>query len=633
MGEDFVPYDYNTTPAQGWSVGEEQAAPSEFFYKPTEDTGALYFKDQSGAFAPAMGLPEGETRDSKQLIGDLANYGNRFGSSGPQVTGGEFDYDTGSNRKYSLTNFQPKDQSWSARQLGSTGESWYNSLAPDQKSFLSERGLVDFKQIPTSNEYGAYLPSQLIDAMTNATRKSGGDAFTRWADAGGGVNAMMGAFLGGALGGFPGGGEFSGYGMSQAPSTNAFTGQFTGGMSVPAEFLPGNPMFQSPFVQGVSTGAGGVFNTGQGTGTNFLDRGIESGIKSGVQTGLRGGSAEDALKSGLKGAATAGAQDIITTTPILPAKGTSVSAPIAGGTMANDYSNIFDYDSRDTTPALDLNAKDAAVPAFDFSNAPMSFMNNTVDPQTLQPIAGAPMSTTPALQNQATDQFTGSAPLALQTAGGGGFGAPDEQTGAPVVDKSRAAAPQPQGLNVAERALKTLGVYDPTKGTIGANALPLASLAIGQYNLSRNGKSTQDQLTKIADPARRASEQLINQGLAGQVPAPILQQFNDTFNQQKSAIEARYANMGRDPNNDSSAQREISDLAAKRDANIANYASQLLSQGLAAAGVAAGPATAAVQAGVQQDQQLSSAMGNTMQQLAMLQALQNGQRQPTQVAA
>ncbi len=259
---------------------------------------------------------------------------------------------------------------------------------------------------------------------------------------------------------------------------------------------------------------------------------------------------------------------------------------------------------------------------FNLNDAPFTVpAGGAFDPATLQTGQGAPMSTTPALQTQGQQQFLQNEGAPAPGIGAGGVGGGGAGEGAP--DGGAGGPPKPDDPNFAQKAMKTLGLYDPAKGTLGPNALPIGMMGVNAYNQNKRGSAAQNQLNNLSQPARGASEQLINQGLAGDVPKPILDQFNRTFDQQKSAIEARYASMGRDPQSDSAAQKEISDLAATRDASIANYASQLLNQGLAAAQVAAGPATAAVTAGVQSDKELSNAMAQTMQQLALLQSLRS----------
>lgn len=236
-----------------------------------------------------------------------------------------------------------------------------------------------------------------------------------------------------------------------------------------------------------------------------------------------------------------------------------------------------------------------------------------------------PQATPPAQPGQVTPSTTPQ--LAGNPVGGSPEAPPDPNarpglpqtppTSNPLGNKSQPGATDPSFIQKA--------INSVTKNPLQAGALGLN--AFSQFNANKNGKSAQDQLKALSQPAQDASKQLIGEGMAGNVPAPIMQQFQTTFNNAKSAIEGRYANMGRDPNNDSSAQAEIKQAKDQMDAQVANYASQLLTQGLSAAGVAAGPATASINAGVAQDKELSASMAQALQQMAMLQAMQQGKTQ------
>lgn len=261
----------------------------------------------------------------------------------------------------------------------------------------------------------------------------------------------------------------------------------------------------------------------------------------------------------------------------------------------------------------------------DFLSGASTLAGQTIDPNTLQPTGGAPMSL-PA---------TTGAPVAFSPPPemGGGSGLPIGGDASGIVDpndpdkllKTGQAASAGAGTpTAAQPSFIQKAVDSVTKNPLQAAAL--AANAVKQYQTNKNGQSAQDQLKTLSAPARAASEQLINQGMAGTVPAPIMQQFQTTFNNTKAAIESRYANMGRDPNNDSSAQAEIKQAKDQMDAQVANYASTLLNQGLSAAGVANGPATAAINAGVAQDKELGNAMSQSLQQMAMLQAMQSGKQ-------
>lgn len=174
------------------------------------------------------------------------------------------------------------------------------------------------------------------------------------------------------------------------------------------------------------------------------------------------------------------------------------------------------------------------------------------------------------------------------------------------------------------KALTELGILSPTGG-IGKNALPLG-LNVGSALVNRNANNTlQKQLQKIAAPASSASEKLLAEGTSGQVPPAIMQQFDQTYKDTVQEITQRYANMGRDAKTDSAAQAEIAKAKQAMDAQVANYAASLTSQGLSAAGVASGPATQAALAGAEQDRALQQSMAGTLQQMALLEALSKQQ--------
>lgn len=235
------------------------------------------------------------------------------------------------------------------------------------------------------------------------------------------------------------------------------------------------------------------------------------------------------------------------------------------------------------------------------------------------PIPAGPAAT-PATPAPPAQVVGGTTPTATNLpVGGGGGAALGGETLPPDVTK---VPPTPPGG--ISKALQTIGVTDKTGG-IGPNALPIAALTAGQINANRTGKSAQAQLQKLSQPAQSASQQLLAEGTSGQVPPAVMQQFDQSLREKTDEIVQRYANMGRDAKTDSAAQAEIAKAKDARDAQIANYSSSLTSQGLQAAGVAAGPATAAIQAGVQSDKDLQAAMSGSLQNMALLAALQRGQ--------
>lgn len=260
-----------------------------------------------------------------------------------------------------------------------------------------------------------------------------------------------------------------------------------------------------------------------------------------------------------------------------------------------------------------------------------------VDPTTLQMSGGAPMSmsadfSAPSFDGGGGDFAFGEGGMPLGS--DSSLVDPDDpdkllrqqQQVAPVTTPAGAAPAAGKGAAAgaggADKSFIQKAIDSVTKNPM--QAASLGANIYAQSQASKNGKSAQDQLTKLSEPARNASTSLIAQGMSGNVPAPIMQQFQTTLQNTISAINSRYVNMGRDPNNDSSAQAEIKQAKDQMDAQVANYASTLLQQGLSAAGVANGPATAAINAGVAQDKELSNAMAQSLQQMAMLQAMQKG---------
>lgn len=192
-------------------------------------------------------------------------------------------------------------------------------------------------------------------------------------------------------------------------------------------------------------------------------------------------------------------------------------------------------------------------------------------------------------------------------------------TGTPTGAPAAPAAGAPTAPPAAGKGIFQKAVDSATNNPLGAASLGFNLYKQSQVN--KNSKSAQDQLQAVAQPASDASKQLIAEGLSGNVPSSILTQFTTTANQQKDAIRARYANMGRDPNNDSSAAAELAKVDEARDAQIANYASTLLTQGLTAAGVANAPATQAILAGVNADREMQNAMSQMLQQMAFLESI------------
>ena len=355
----------------------------------------------------------------------------------------------------------------------------------------------------------------------------------------------------------------------------------------------------------------------------------------------------------------------ITGNPLIGTASNLVTGNIGGG--MDDLENPFlgDYtDLSGSTPGGDL-------PGFNIGDAGLSTMGGyKFDPETGQFVQnGGPMSTTSNLLSATAGgggQFTGGSPVVLPGGASGSTpGSPDDQNKPPVIPGITPAAdatgtpatptpgtpqmtpapvqqspfmpPTPTGTPVGGTGAGTpdaptrpdtpgyaqKAIDAVTKNPLGAAGLGLTAYrAIQQKN---QGAAAADQLNKNAAPTADASKELIRQGMAGEVPPAILQQFQKSADQQKEAICSRYAQMGRDPNSDSSAAAEMAKVDEARDAQIANYASQLLNQGLTAAGIANAPQTAAVTAGVNQDKALSESMSSALQNYMMLQALQGRQ--------
>lgn len=642
MGDDdYIPYQYNQETVAPFNLGESLYTPNpnELFSRSSETNGNLYAKLPSGQYAPALAPGDSDWgTPGKQLTGEYVNYGGRYGTSGPVMIRGGQDQETGVGQYY-LGGFSVPNSSAVMRQLGMSPDEYWSKTTPDMRSFFSQYGLSDASKIPTSPEYGAYLPSGLLDAWTSRVQPHHG-GFEGWLDKGGGVSAMMGAAFGGAMGGFPS--EVpAGPQMSYAPGFDpsvmyrfdpaTFTYEAVGSKSAGSAV--------SPFLAGGSASAPGIFGTGETTGSELADRAIQSGIKGAGQNLLQTGDPKQAAKAALTGGLTNAGQNIITNTPLFPGAGTP--APAAPGIGAQ---NVDDSDWLSSIPqepsdfevtpppfvpeAPAVNAPQDAT--FNFPALPRGAENMSVPQPASFGAQGPQMSLMPwaAQSQQAAAPFLatqgGGAPNPLSVSDSADPNAPEVQQGAPVTTgKPSWMAPEKPGN--AANVMKMLGLYDPAKGTLGQNVLPLASLGLTAYKQNqqnKQGQTTQEQLNRLSQPAQDASRKLIEEGMAGNVPPAILQQLQTTAQAQKDAIRSRYANMGRDPNNDSAAAAEMAKVDEAMNAQIAQYSSQLLQQGLQAAGVAAGPATAAIQAGVQSDKALQDSMTNAMQQMMLLRQLQ-----------
>lgn len=104
-----------------------------------------------------------------------------------------------------------------------------------------------------------FVPYKVAVMVADYYNSQSGDFITKALDAGAGFWALAAAFGAFAIStALPGMSTsitsaasetvtpFSGYGMSVAETVNPFTGTVTGGMSVPAEFIVGNPLYANP---------------------------------------------------------------------------------------------------------------------------------------------------------------------------------------------------------------------------------------------------------------------------------------------------------------------------------------------------------------------------------------------------
>lgn len=235
--------------------------------------------------------------------------------------------------------------------------------------------------------------------------------------------------------------------------------------------------------------------------------------------------------------------------------------------------------------------------------------------------AAAPATGTPGGTGITPPPASGT-PSATGLAVGEGGAAVTPTTGTTTMLPGEVGAPAATPSFV-DQALKAMSQNKLATAGLGLNVL-------SQVQANRAGRSAADQLRANAAPVSAASKQLLEQGLAGKVPPEIMQQYQTSFQNRVAEINQRYANMGRDPKTDSAAQGEIAKAKQEMDAQVANYASSLVNQGLQAAGVASGPQTQAVIAGMQQDKELQAAMAGSLNSLALLQSLQRSQGAPGQ---
>lgn len=228
----------------------------------------------------------------------------------------------------------------------------------------------------------------------------------------------------------------------------------------------------------------------------------------------------------------------------------------------------------------------------------------------------APTPAAPAPISNATAPVATGSPV-------GGAGAPGVPGGgtpglpAPVEDLSRAAS-------AADKARLAPGVVDKALNAITKNPLTAAGIGVNvlsQINARKQGKQLDQQLRASAAPASSVANQLISEGLSGKPSASAAFDISKWTQATKSAIRQRYANMGRDPSNDSAAAKELADVDAKAVAMRDAAAQGLLQGGLNAAQIAQGPTTQAALAAAQQDKELGASIANTLTALGQLQAM------------
>lgn len=259
------------------------------------------------------------------------------------------------------------------------------------------------------------------------------------------------------------------------------------------------------------------------------------------------------------------------------------------------------------TPIDSTSGQDVPPPG----DEPLPYMSSA--PETATPPAGTDSPFPPSEMSQTPSAGTPTATaLPVGTEAGPSSELITEPPGSPP---STNAPPKP---TLSDRALSAITNNPLMTGALGLNLA-------GQVQASQAQKKREAEARRNVEPASNASRQLIEQGMAGQVPPAIMAQFDRSLNDRVLEIKQRYANMGRDAKTDSAAQEEIRRATAAKDAQVAKYAQDLITTGLQAAGVSAGPSQAAIQAGAAQDKALQNAMGGTLNSMAMLEALKNRQ--------
>lgn len=241
------------------------------------------------------------------------------------------------------------------------------------------------------------------------------------------------------------------------------------------------------------------------------------------------------------------------------------------------------------------------------------------------------------LQATPSTSASPSAPLATPSSGSpavsslpvGGGGAsdvvPPATTGAPPAPGTTETTHTPPAKTPLSTKVFNSIVNNPLQtAAIGTNLY-------GQVKANAASKAAEDRLKQASAGPLAASTQLLNEGLAGNVPPAIMQQFQTSHDQRVQEIKQRYANQGRDASTDSAAQQEIAKAQQDMDAQVANYANTLVTEGLSAAGVANTPTGQAAQLASNRDTALQQSMASVLQSMAQLQYL--SQKQPGAVPA
>lgn len=370
----------------------------------------------------------------------------------------------------------------------------------------------------------------------------------------------------------------------------------------------------------VSDGEGGWQIQGMASpdsrGTRFLQQALPIVVGAGMGMGAAGalGGVGGAAEGAAGGAAAGGGGSAGGAAAAMPAAIPETAATIGEWGLAESAPGVFTSGggagAGATGPAGGSTPEAAGVPP---GPNPSEVAFETDIPGTELPSATGTSSAPPP-------SMPGTPAASGMPVGGAGADVPSGLVTEPPGTPQGAATTTPKPT-LSDKALSAI-----TNNPLAAGALGL-NLA-GQMQASSAQKKREEQMQKATGPAQDAAKQLIEQGMAGQVPPAIMAQFDRSLQDRVMEIKQRYSNMGRDAKTDSAAQNEISKAIAQKDAQVAAYAQQLVSQGLSAAGVAAGPQSAAIQAGAAQDHQLQQSMGATLQSMAMLEQLKARQNQP-----